>query len=102
MIGATDRIQLGSNTTRRFEDSSGLARARAETIRELLARKGGPWEGQHIMVIVSGPEHTPPIGSNTESYTSGYPEDRRVDVWYLWEGGWTAEQTSPALTKERP
>jgi hypothetical protein len=103
LIGATDRVQLSGPTTHRFEDSSGLARARAETIRGRLAGKDGPGEGQQIMMLISGPEHTPPIDSDARRYAFGYPEDRRVDVWYLWGGGWTTEQTlKPALTKEQP
>jgi hypothetical protein len=87
IIGAVDRLPLASNTRLRYESNLGLARARAEAVKEYLSKncknqlseKGNQ---DNIITLASGPRNTPEVlGDMPYDGFNGFPEDRRVDVW---------------------
>lgn len=91
VIGSTDRLPLGGAKERQFEANVGLARARGEAVkRGIIAAVRNQWAGlepkpEQVIVLVSGPGQTPRDGdTSASSKRSGYPEDRRVDVWAFW------------------
>jgi len=81
VVGATDRVPLSPSSRRQYESNFGLARARAEAVRGEIAECGVP--KTEMLALVSGPKNTPEsVGLRTPP--SGFPEDRRVDIWGLW------------------
>jgi len=67
-----------------------LARARAESVKNALIEKcsttnGCAMKDDQVVVLVSGPLHTPTRElSPPATQRDGFPEDRRVDVWVIW------------------
>jgi hypothetical protein len=90
VIGSTDRLPISGAKRQQFEANVSLARARAEAVkRALLANcrdlAGCEMKGEQVIVLVSGPLHTPvQAQSPPASKRDGFPEDRRVDVWAIW------------------
>lgn len=82
IVGATDRLPLGSASHARFEANTGLALARAAAVEEYLTRNC--WHSPHapdpdnVVLLASGPHTTPLTATPTGTST-----DRRVDVWVL-------------------
>lgn len=102
VIGSTDRLPLRDKSRIRFGGDVGLARARAESVAEAvsnLAKKlspQNPLPDDRFIMLVSGPRNTP--GAN-ESQKTGFPEDRRVDVWIFWFTG-SSNQLVASSSKE--
>jgi hypothetical protein len=83
VVGSTDRVALGPAARRRYESNIGLARARAEQVKQALTACGIPPE--QLMTLVSGPRKTPTHeGAASSRPDPGFPEDRSVVVWALW------------------
>ncbi|MGH9644543.1 MAG: hypothetical protein ACRD3Q_19235 [Terriglobales bacterium] len=81
IVGATDRVPLSSTSRSQYESNFGLARARSEAIKAKIADCGVPVP--QMLALVSGPKNTPENAyGNVRS--SGFAEDRRVDVWAIW------------------
>ena len=95
VIGATDRLPIAGRRRQQYDANAGLAMARGEAVKNALlvschkqaqqsARKCDLNEDQ-IIVLVSGPRHTPNAGDTSpRASAEGFPEDRRVDVWAFW------------------
>jgi hypothetical protein len=75
VIGSTDRVALGRDARGRYESNVGLARARAEQVRQRLM---DCIPGDQLMPLVSGPRDTPQGGE------PGSANDRSVVVWAMW------------------
>lgn len=96
VIGGADRLPIeGKKGQQQYDDNVGLARARGEAVKRALldsCRKQAEQRPQkcdlsedQIIVLVSGPRHTPEAGdTSARASKEGFPEDRRVDVWALW------------------
>jgi hypothetical protein len=86
LVGSTDRRPLGGLKRAKFEGNLGLARARAETIKNALLSRckskiaACVIDQDRIISLISGPLHT----AEVTQPQSGYGEDRRVDIWVLW------------------
>jgi hypothetical protein len=91
VVGATDRVPLSAYSRRQYESNFGLARARAEKVKEKIAHCGVP--DPAMLALVSGPKNTPEGGGRSKPLT-GFPEDRRVDVWALWSWPGTEPKSS--------
>lgn len=80
IIGSTDRTPLSASIKKIYESNSGLAKARAERVRETLEKCGMPTE--KMITLDSGPNRTP----STQDYKNknNFPEDRSVTVWAFW------------------
>lgn len=100
IVGATDRLPLRGAKQGRYEANVGLARARAEFVKDRLAARVqellreaklpadlGLQPGQ-VLLLVSGPASTPAVaaalGASAAPAQPGHPGDRRVDVWAFW------------------
>jgi flagellar motor protein MotB len=81
VIGSTDRVPLSPANRHRYESNVGLARARAENVKEEIIRCGVPEE--KLISLVTGPRHTPEKEQQSERSTE-FGGDRRVDVWAFW------------------
>jgi hypothetical protein len=91
VIGSADRLRLSGAKDKQFEANMGLARARAEVIRAAILKaihRDAPDlepRPEQVLVLVSGPQQTPDSSRSTPaSWRSGFPEDRRVEVWGFW------------------
>lgn len=84
VVGATDRVPLSPSLRRQYESNVGLAQARAEAVRRKITECGVP--NTEMLALVSGPRNTP----ESRTPPSGYPGDRRVDIWGLW--GWASTE----------
>lgn len=81
LVGATDLVRLDQAARKRYESNFGLARARAESVRNSIAECGVP--NPEMLALVSGPKNTP-LGLSQTERRAGFPEDRRVDIWAIW------------------
>ena len=106
IIGSTDRMPLRGDTRHRFEANVGLARARGEAVKSYLVEHCQPMNDyaraqfNHAVVLVSGPETTPPFASGkTANNTHGFDGDRKVDV-YLLSVGVAETAASDALVQK--
>jgi hypothetical protein len=97
IIGHTDRLPLAGPTRARYEANTGLALARASTVREWLA--GNCWgqrpytpDPENVVLLGAGPLSTPsilPLKTQTnddcrqQKKSSGFQCDRSVDVYTL-------------------
>ena len=85
VVGGVDRLPLSPQSTRRFGDAEGLARARAERVVERLkmcTAKYPPLEGGlrvEFLVIATVPGFTPPWWD-----PAGRPDDRSVTLVAFW------------------
>jgi hypothetical protein len=95
VIGSADRLPLGEKARIRFESNVGLARARAESVAEAISglAKKYPLPPDRLVTLVSGPLNTP---DTNEGQKTGFPEDRRVDVWMFWSHAPSNQLVSPA------
>lgn len=94
VVGATDRKPLRGKLQAQYESNLGLARARAESVRNwLLAPECGLKEDE-VVALISGPKHTSPVsgissGSQQKkrklSAEPAEDPDRSVDVWAFWD-----------------
>lgn len=80
VIGSTDRVPLTRITSTQYESNVGLARARAERVRERLLECDVP--SSQLVTLVSGPRHTPP--GNSGASVEDRAKDRSVAVVALW------------------
>lgn len=92
LVGSTDRTRLSNEGARRYDSNTGLARARVEAVRELLAdtSKSLGLEGadaltrDRILTQVTGPEYTPPQTAGPGDPGCTEPAlifDRSVTAW---------------------
>lgn len=86
-IGTTDRLPLRAASRTRYDANTGLAQARAAmAARRLLdtckSADDAKLKPEQIIQIVSGPRSTPDSASGKTE--TGFPEDRRVDMWAIW------------------
>lgn len=82
VVGATDnRPVIGGP----FESNFGLARARAERVRNILLGQECNMPEHNVLALVSGPRHTDVQHDNPQSRKGGTAEDRSVDVWAFWD-----------------
>lgn len=87
VIGSTDRVPLNESGRSRYETNVGLARARAETVKKRLVQTVMrhapelPLLPEQVIALVTGPQTT---GEEESTPLSGFPSDRRVDVWAFW------------------
>jgi outer membrane protein OmpA-like peptidoglycan-associated protein len=86
VVGGTDRVPLAGLNRLRYEANTGLALARASSVRKYLtdncwAEPSKSPDSKNVILLVSGPRNTP--DGITERSPHGFPEDRRVDVWAL-------------------
>ena len=99
VIGSTDRLPLHEKSRFRFDSNVGLAGARAESVARAISDTAKkltpqtPLPDDRLVKLVSGPLNTPRTNEGAET---GFPEDRRVDVWILWTA------TSTQQLKVRP
>jgi hypothetical protein len=94
IIGTTDRSRLRGDAIRTFESNFGLARARAEWVREqweTWARDQGSGlpkecqiEAARFLTLGAGPLSTPNWHPGTSD--SDPPDDRQVDILAFWSG----------------
>lgn len=94
VVGATDRKPLRGKLQVQYESNLGLARARAESVRNwLLAPECGLKEDD-VVALISGPKHTSPVSGapsgsqQKKTKASTEPKenpDRSVDVWAFWD-----------------
>jgi|GEM_PF-2705954 len=94
IVGSTDRVQLAGQARQRFEANAGLARARAENVKEYL--RLNCWnttvanfdDRSDVLVLVSGPQSTPPVHGKLDASAKpeDFSEDRSVDVYLLSSG----------------
>jgi len=90
VIGSTDRLPISGAKRHQFDANVSLARARAESVKNALIEKcsttnGCAMKDDQVVVLVSGPLHTPTRElSPPATQRDGFPEDRRVDVWVIW------------------
>jgi|GEM_PF-6161626 len=91
VIGATDRLPIRGAASRQFEANAGLAMARAETVKQAIVKRCKEIDPtcqlreDQVIALVSGPRHTPALDTAAaDTRRTGFPEDRRVDVWALW------------------
>lgn len=107
IVGSTDRTPLSVAAAARFESNVGLARARAETVKRLLlaeirskhtlrSQDTRPRPDPEVLVLVSGPRTTPPVGAGARP--EGSADDRRVDVWAFWNARPQEQMTVEART----
>ena len=102
LIGSTDRLALRRSLRSQYEANVGLARARAEAVKERLLEKtkhlpaGRQIEPHDVLVLVSGPGRTSGVALTSAERIGGVPDDRRVDVWAFW--GWD-EKTLPPVQR---
>ena len=82
VVGATDNTRL---TGGHFESNFGLARARAERVRNILVGENCNIPEHNVLALVSGPRHTDPQHTDHRSRRGGTAEDRSVDVWAFWD-----------------
>lgn len=80
ITGSADRVPLAASIRRQYESNVGLARARAEQVRERVLQCGVP--AAQIVTLVSGPRNTPAVQGGHPP--AGFAEDRSVVVWALW------------------
>jgi hypothetical protein len=81
VVGSTDRVGLSAAARRRYESNVGLARARAEQVKQALVSCGIPPD--QLMTLVSGPRTTPEQRA-ASGPDPGFAQDRSVVVWALW------------------
>ena len=88
VIGSTDRSPLGPAARARYESNVGLARARAEQVKERLLDKTLFPEclirEEQVVTLVSGPRFTPEGDTAFPGGEENYGKDRSVSVWALW------------------
>lgn len=82
VVGATDNLPI---TRGPFESNFGLARARAEKVRDILLGESCNMPENNVLALVSGPRHTDVQRDNPQSRKGGTAEDRSVDVWAFWD-----------------
>lgn len=88
LIGSTDRLRLSGPLSGQYEANSGLAQARAESVRKAIIaaiQRMDPMlapKADDFLVLGAGPTQTP--ASTGADAKGGYPQDRRVDVWAFW------------------
>jgi hypothetical protein len=80
VAGSTDRVPLSAALRRRYESNTGLARARAEKVRERMLACLGP--SAPVLTVTTGPLHTPALTGSEKPAGAG--QDRSVVVWALW------------------
>ena len=80
IIGSADRVPLAASTRKQYDSNVGLARARAEQVKSRLLGCG--IDDDKILTLVAGPRNTPVTA--TTPALSGFPEDRSVVIWALW------------------
>lgn len=89
ILGATDRLPVSGPTRTRYDGNTGIALARAAAVRDWLSQKCWAIGSQNpnrdnVILLISGPQTTPPIGSKGGADDRhGFPDDRRVGVWLL-------------------
>ena len=82
LIGSTARTQLNAQARRRYNSNAGLARSRAETVKEKIhERCFVPL--QQMFTSVTGPAYTPDLNLGAPP-SKGAEEDRHVEVWAFW------------------
>ena len=81
VVGATDRVPLSSEIRLQYESNFGLARARAERVKSKIVECGV--QSPRVLTLVAGPRNTPEVLIRSQT-SSGFAEDRSVDVWALW------------------
>lgn len=88
VIGSTDRSPLGPAARARYESNVGLARARAEQVKERLLDKTLFPEclikEEQVVTLVSGPRFTPEGNTAFPGGEENYGKDRSVSIWALW------------------
>jgi flagellar motor protein MotB len=80
IAGSTDRVPLSASLRKRYESNIGLARARAEKVRERMLAcltSEAP-----ILTVTTGPVYTPALTGREAP--GGARQDRSVVVWALW------------------
>lgn len=82
VVGATDNTPVRGGP---FESNFGLARARAERVRDILLGENCNMPVHSVLALVSGPRHTDAQHDNPQSRKGGTAEDRSVDVWAFWD-----------------
>jgi hypothetical protein len=82
VVGATDNRPVRGGP---FESNFGLARARAERVRDILLGQNCNMPEHNVLALVSGPRHTDTQHDNPQSRKGGTAEDRSVDVWAFWD-----------------
>ena len=88
---------MANATRRRFESNYGLARARAEAVKERLTKCTPSIGADALLALVAGPGTTP---ATPNADRSGFGADRRVDVWALW-GSARVRKASPEPSQDR-
>ncbi|MBX3625031.1 MAG: hypothetical protein KF892_08480 [Rhizobacter sp.] len=89
VVGSTDRLPLRGSISQQYDANVGLARARGEAVKNAVVEACKKLEptcdlkDEQVIVLVSGPVQTPDVADLADMRT-GYPQDRRVDVWALW------------------
>jgi hypothetical protein len=87
VVGSADRLPLRGAYAGQYDANVGLARARAEFIKdqlvELTKNSSYPIEKEQVLSLVSGPAQTPDR-RHIEEERRGYPGDRRVEIWAFW------------------
>jgi hypothetical protein len=81
LVGSADRQRLSGRLRSRFDSNMGLARARAEWLKEQLTTKfPGVFGAIPFLVLSSGPEKTrDPVSARD------LEQDRKVEVWAHWK-----------------
>jgi flagellar motor protein MotB len=82
VVGATDNKPLSGGP---FESNFGLARARAERVRDILLGQKCNMPEHNVLALVSGPRHTGTQHDSPQFPKDGTAEDRSVDVWAFWD-----------------
>jgi hypothetical protein len=82
VVGATDNTPVRGGP---FESNFGLARARAERVRDILLGEKCNIPANNVLALVSGPRHTDADHDKPQSRKGGTAEDRSVDVWAFWD-----------------
>jgi hypothetical protein len=90
LVGGADRIRLGAALARQYDTNMGLARNRAELIKNRLIKatadqpEANKLTSERIVVLVTGPQYSPtaekPAAGQTEKCEE-FADDRRVQVW---------------------
>jgi hypothetical protein len=89
-VGSTDEVPLSKAGQLRYEGNVGLARARAETVKDrfIKAVKSHTSKPEYVpgpdkmLVLVSGPQQLRDPGKDGRK--EGAAEYRRVDIWAFW------------------
>jgi hypothetical protein len=85
IVGGTDRLALAGSARSRYEANTGLAQARAASVKQDLERRcWSPLVSApgRVLLLASGPSTTPDRATAEDKHR-GYPQDRRADVWVL-------------------